>query len=135
MREHRGPTPAPPAPRYRTGESGDYSSERRPRGVDPLTKWAVGVFLLLLVATVTGLSGWAFTVINAKADKGVEAKSEVGLVRAEQVHIIEDVKDLVDGQKTITKGMQTILKTLYTLPSDRRQNPMPVLEVPGEEDD
>jgi hypothetical protein len=105
------------------------------RGVDPLTKWAIKIGLGLMVLTLTGLAGWAFTVIDEKATKGVEAKTEVGLVRAEQVHIKEDVKDLVDGQKTITKGMQTILLTLYTLPSERRQNPMPVLEVPGEDDD
>ncbi len=136
MRELREAPPSPP--RYRAGESGDYSSARingRSRPADSLTKWAVKIGLGLMVLAFTGLVGWAFTAIDEKATKGVEAKSENVVLRLEQGHIKEDVKDLKDGQKTITKGMQTILRTLYTLPSDRRQNPMPVLEVPGEEDD
>lgn len=105
------------------------------RGPDRLTKWAVGAFLMLLLAFVTGISGWAFTVINGKADKGVDAEQRVGIVENEQEHIKEDMGDLKDGQKVIVKGMQEIVKTLYTLPADRRANPMPVLEEPPDREE
>ena len=111
---------------HRASESGDFSRSRS--GPDRLTKWAIGAFLTLLLAFVVGVGSWAFTTVDEKADKGVAAETRVGLVEAEQVHMKEDLGDLKDGQKVIVEGMQEIVKTLYTLPSERRANPMPVLE-------
>jgi hypothetical protein len=121
-----------PQPRitHRASETGDFSRLRS--GPDRLTKWAIGLFLTLVTAVLLGGGGWVFSVIDEKANKGVEAKNEVVLVKAEQVHMKEDLSDLKDGQKVIVEGMQEIVKTLYTLPSERRANPMPVLEEPPE---
>jgi hypothetical protein len=116
---------------HRAGESGNFSKHRN--AVDPLVKWAVGAFLLLLLAFVTGVGGWAFSTVDGKADKGVEANAEVQLVKKDVEYLKEDVRELKTGQKTIVRGMQTIIDTLYTLPAERRSTAKPVLEQPDQD--
>ena len=96
-------------------ESGDYSHYRS-ADKDPLTKWAVKIGLGLMVLTLTGLVGWAFTGIDEKADQGVEANTRVGIVENEQEHIKEDLKDLKGGQKTIVKGITTTGRSMWPRP-------------------
>ncbi len=97
-----------------------------------LMKWAMGAFLTILLTGFLALVGVVFSIVNQKADQGVEANRKVGLVEKEQGHIKEDIGDVKEGQKTIVEGMQTIIETLYTLPSERRANPKPILEEPPE---
>lgn len=91
---------------------------------------AISVLGYLLASDRTDIKHDATTALS----NSTENRSDIRLVQQEQVHIKEDVKELKRGQKTIVEGMQTILETLYTLPSERRRNPVPVLEVPAVEE-
>jgi len=57
----------------------------------------------------------------------------VDLVEMDVEYVKRDMKELKGGQKTIVKGMQKILDTLYTLPSERRRSVKPVLMLPAED--
>ncbi|MCP4900217.1 MAG: hypothetical protein GY906_24865 [bacterium] len=116
-----------------TRESGDYSAVRAARGPDRLTKWAVGAFLTLLLTVVIGLGGWAFTLVYGTADTALgnsnHNREELGLVKKDVEYIKGDVKDLKEGQKSIVAGQQKIIDILFTLPSQRRNQVKPVLEL------
>lgn len=106
--------------------------------MDPTLKkllFALIAVLLTVVATFaqfdrTDIKGDATTALSNSNDN----REEIGLVKNEQEHLKTAVKDLKGGQKVIVKGMQEIIRTLYTLPSERRLTTMPVLEVPTEEE-
>ena len=99
--------------------SGDYGS------LAPGLPRQVKRYLLLLagalVSVLAFLANYVFVTVDAKASQGVTANHKVELVE-------KDVEYLKEGQKLIRKGQQTIIDTLYTLPSKRRGQEKPNLE-------
>jgi len=110
-----------PPPRYRAGESGDYSSVRINGRHGPdrsLTKWAVGAFLTLLLLAVAGLSGFALTTISGKAEAGAAGVTNL-TPRVE--HVEAGQKALIRGQERISGEIRGIRELLFTLPKDRKR--------------
>jgi len=101
--------------------------------MDPTLKKVLfgGVALLLSVLGV--LLGYDRDGIKTSAEAGekvsIENRAEIGLVKNDLDHVKADVEDLKSGQATIVEGQNKILETLYTLPSRRRQQERPVVEL------
>ncbi len=112
----------PEPPRYRAGESGDFSRYRNhgpARSQDSkLTVWAVGAFGTLLLLAVAGLSGWALTTISGKAEAGSAGVTNL-TPRVE--HVEEGQKALFRGQERISGEIREVRELLFTLPKDRRR--------------
>jgi len=107
-------------PRYRAGESGDFTHHRiNGRSQDrSLTVWAVGAFLTLLLLAVAGLSGFALTTISGKAEAGSAGVTNL-TPRVE--HVEEGQKALFRGQERISGEIREVRELLFTLPKDRRR--------------
>ena len=109
-------------PRYRAGESGDFSRYRNHgpgRSQDSkLTVWAVGAFGTLLLLAVAGLSGWALTTISGKAEAGSAGVTNL-TPRVE--HLEGGQETLIRGQEKISGEIRDVRELLFTLPKDRRR--------------
>lgn len=124
---------------HRAGESGDYAPRRH--GMDPTMKKLLFSLLALLLSVVGVLLGFDRSDIKGDATSALSNthensiginlnKAQIQLVQKDVTYLREDVEDLKDGQKTMVRGMQQIIDTLYIRPDERRRNAKPVLEAP-----
>lgn len=102
-------------PRYRAGESGDFTRYRHNGGVARQNRSLILTLLLLLVA---GLSGYALTTISGDAKEGKEG---VGNLTPRVEHLEEGQVTLLRGQERISGEIREVRELLFTLPKDRRR--------------
>jgi len=109
----------------RAEESGDYGSlvPGLPRQMKRYLALLAGVVLALL----SFLANYVFVTVDDKATQGVEANHKADMNAQSVEHLKEGQARL---QESVVKGQQTIIDTLYTLPSKRRTQEKPVLEAP-----
>ena len=107
----------------RAEESGDFSN----MGMSRQTKRYLLLLAGVVVALVSFLANYAFETVDGKADQGVEANHKADLLGKDVEHLKAGQARL---QESVVEGQQTIIDTLYTLPSKRRTQEKPVLEAP-----